>query len=148
MTKKESELLKVLQKEFADAVKKDPIEHRYSVALKTSDPNYDFTLIPATLDDIGNLKYTIYYTSNPLILPPHVADLDGSKVYYCKTLDELQELSKYILVHPDFFNPDTVESSDIMDHPEFCYCVGDVDEYLEDHSDYNIADLYEEYNLD
>lgn len=82
MTKKESELLKVLQQELADAVKKDPVKHSYSVTLRTSDPDYNLTLIPPTEDEnIRELKYTIYYGSpGPVYKIP---DIDESKTYYC-----------------------------------------------------------------
>lgn len=84
MTSKESELLKMLQKNLADEDKKNSTKRAYSVALRTSDPNYNCTLISASDDNNpGNIEYTICYDSTPEL--NYVTDADPSKIYYCST---------------------------------------------------------------
>lgn len=84
MTKKESELLKLLQRELAEADKNNSTKRRYSVAFKTSDPNYNCILIPVNDDSIQNIEYTIYY-NDVSQFDFVVEDIDPSKTYYCST---------------------------------------------------------------
>ena len=144
MTSKESELLKLLQKKLTDADKKNSVKRKYSVALRTSDPNDNCTLITASDNSSGNIEYTICYntTSDEI---KYVTTIDPSKTYYCSTWTELQELCSYLVVHPELFNPQE-DSSDLLDHPELCFTVGDLDEYIEEHTDYDVSSLYDDYD--
>lgn len=84
MTSKESELLKLLQKKITDADKKNSVKRKYSIALRTSDPNDNCTLITASDNSSGNIEYTICYntTSDEI---NYVTTIDPSKTYYCST---------------------------------------------------------------
>lgn len=85
MTSKESELLKMLQKNLTNEDKKNSTKRAYSVALRTSDPNYNCTLISASdNNNPGNIEYTICYntTSDEI---KYATAIDPSKTYYCST---------------------------------------------------------------
>ena len=76
MTKKESDLSKVLQKEFSKSVKESQVKHNYYVTLKTSDPDYNLILIPADEESVDPQEYVIYYTTDMTI---------DEEAYYCTT---------------------------------------------------------------
>lgn len=143
MTKEKSDLLKALKKSLADKDKENFIKRNYSITLRSSDSVNNYILASASNDNAKNVEYIIYY--NTTSKSNYKINIDPSKTYYCNTWAELQDIAIYLITHPELFNPQ-LDSLDLLDNPDCCFTVNDVDRYIETLEDYDTSRLYEDYN--
>lgn len=145
MTKEDDDFLKrskELQETADKAVSKDPDRYNYCILLRKPEQDKVEDSAVYLMSPFEETAYTIYYDPHSL-LP--LEKMSGDHVYYCKTWTEVEDIVKFLLEHPEMFNEPLPTLDDATDAVSY---VSNVDEYLDNNTDYDTSMLYDDYDIE